>query len=208
MMGVMRVPGPALSLALAALLAAGAAEARPVTLDGITFSDELGGFVIIEGTGSGTIADPFVIVEEITGLDAAVLVIRGVSAAFGNRAGTVHPTGFALRKVVINRTPLIWTFVDFELQQRLGVSSDYHDGLSFGQGAMTGRPFRSDHFDLTSVLDEPLDFVTFGDGVVRPGESATFNVVITDTTPVPTFYLVQRPNRPIARLRGTTEAPR
>jgi hypothetical protein len=118
--------------------------------------------------------------------------------AFGNRVNTVHPTGFALRKVVINRSPAIWTFVDFELQQELGIASDYLDGLSFGQGATSGRPFRSDHFGFTSEFSEPLDFVTFGDGVVRPGETATFNVIITDTTPIPMFYLVQRPNRPIS----------
>ncbi len=204
----MRAPGPVLSFALAAALAAGAVAARPITLDGVTFSDELGGFAVVGASGSGTTADPFIVVEEVTGLGAAVLVIKGISPAFGNRVGTVHPIGFALRKVVINRTPAIWTFVDFELQQELGVASDYLDGLSFGQGAMTGRPFRSDHFEFTSEVDEPLDFVTFGDGIVRPGETATFNVIITDTTPVSTFYLVQRPNRPIAQVPETPGAPR
>ncbi|NIR28380.1 MAG: hypothetical protein GWN84_03435, partial [Gammaproteobacteria bacterium] len=56
------------------------------------------------------------VVEEITGPAAAILAIRGVTPAFGNRVGTLHPTGFALRKVVVNRTPYAWSFIDFELR--------------------------------------------------------------------------------------------
>lgn len=194
-------------IALAAAVVTGAAEARPVTLDGVTFSDELDGLVIVGASGRGTLDDPFVVVEEITGPAAAVLVIRGISPSFGNRVGTLHPTGFALRKIVINRTPFIWTFIDFELQQNLGVSSDYLDGLSFAQGATPNRPFRSDRFDRTSELDEPIDFITFHEGIVRPGETATFDVIITDTTPVPTFYLIQRTNRPISWAGASSNAP-
>src|SRR4051794_4577367 len=52
--------------AVAALLAGSApTSAEPVTLGGITFSDERGGFVIRGGRGSGTVEDPFVVVEEI-----------------------------------------------------------------------------------------------------------------------------------------------
>ena len=177
----------------------GAADARPVTLEGVTFSDERGGFTIVAGSGTGSLADPFVIVEEITGPTAAVLVVRGVSPAFGNRVGTAHGTGFALRKVVTNRTSYLWMVVEFELQQVLGVYSDTLDGLSFAQGAVAGRPFGSDHFVGISEIKEPIDMVTFHDGLLRPGETAVFNVTITDTTPVPTFYLIQRPTRPIAR---------
>ena len=139
-------------------------------------------------------------VEEITGPTAAILVIRGMTPEFGNRAGTLHPNGFILRKIITNRTRFIWNIVDFELQQVIGVSSDTLDGLSFGQGAQANRPFKSNKFDSTSEVKEPLDFVTFHNGALRPGETATFDIVITDTTPVAAFYLVQRPNRPMSYL--------
>ena len=179
---------------------AAVAQARPVTVEGITFSDELGGFTVIGAWGTGTKADPFVVVEEITGPTAAILVIRGMTPEFGNRAGTLHPNGFILRKIVTNRTRFIWNIVDFELQQVIGLSSDTLDGLSFGQGAQANRPFKSNKFQSTSEVKEPLDFVTFHNGALRPGETATFDIVITDTTPVPAFYLIQRPNRPMSYL--------
>jgi len=181
-----------------------AAQARPITVEGLTFSDELGGFTILAAWGTGTKADPIVVVEEITGPTAAILVIRGMTPEFGNRAGTLHPNGFILRKIVTNRTRFIWNVVDFELQQIIGVSSDTLDGLSFGQGAQANRPFKSNKFKSTSEVKEPLDFVTFHNGALRPGETATFDIVITDTTPVAVFYLVQRPNRPMSYL----DAPR
>ncbi len=181
-------------------LVAGQAVAAPMTTGGITFSDAGGGFTIVAVSGSGSKDDPFIVVEEITGPSAAVLIIEGLSSAFGNRVGTLHPTGLALRKIIHNRTPFIWTFLDFELQQVLGTSSDYLDGLSFGQGSSAGRPFTSTRFGKTNELTEPLDAITYLDGVLRPGESGVFDIVITDTTPIDRFYLVQHPSRPIARL--------
>ncbi|MCH9019484.1 MAG: hypothetical protein IIA73_03875 [Proteobacteria bacterium] len=188
------------SVLSAVVLVAINAQAQPVSVDGVVFSDELGGFVVVGASGSGSTEDPFIVYEEIIGPGAAVLVVRGITAAFGNRIGTLHPTGFALKKVVVNRTPFSWTFMDFELQENLGTSSDYFDGLSFGQGAVSGKPFRSNRYNLTSQLNEPVDSVTFYDGELRPGETGVFNVVITETTPTPVFYLVQRPNRPFAHL--------
>lgn len=184
----------------AILMAADVGVAQPMTTSGITFSDAGGGFTIVAVSGSGSKDDPFIVVEEIRGPSAAVLIIEGLSIAFGNRVGTLHPTGLALRKVIHNRTPFVWTFVDFELQQILGTSSDYLDGLSFGQGSSAGRPFTSTRFGEVNELSEPLDSITFHGGALRPGESAVFDFIITDTTPVQRFYLVQRPSRPLARL--------
>ena len=181
-------------------MVAGLVVAQPMTTGGITFSDSGGGFTIVAASGSGSMDDPFIVVEDITGPSAAVLIIEGLSLTFGNRVGTLHPTGLALRKILHNRTPFIWSFVDFELQQDFGVYSDYLDGLSFGQGSSAGRPFTSTRFDEVNELNEPLDSVTFHGGFLRPGESAVFDIVITDTTPIQRFYLVQRPSRPIARL--------
>ena len=185
---------------VAAFTVTGLGVARPVTTNGITFSDAGGGFTIVAASGSGSIGDPFIVVEEITGPSAAVLIIEGLSSSFGNRVGTLHVTGLALRKVILNRTPFVWNFVDFELQQVFGASSDYLDGLSFGQGSTAGRPFTSTRFEDVNELDEPLDSITFHGGALHSSESAVFDFVITDTTPIERFYLVQRPSRPIARL--------
>ncbi|MFP6741443.1 MAG: hypothetical protein VCD33_07440 [Alphaproteobacteria bacterium] len=171
-----------------------------MTTGGLTFSDAYGGFRIAAVSGTGTLADPFIVVEEITGPTSAVLIIEGLSPEFGNRVGTLHHTGFALRKIVHNSTPFIWSFMEFELQQEFGVSSDYLDGLSFGQGSTTGKPFSSDQFNEFLERDEPIDSIFFDGGYLRPGESAVFNIIITDTTPIPRFYLVQQPNRPTVQL--------
>ncbi len=90
-------------LALAAL-AAVAARAEPITLQGVNFSDELGGFVLLGGSGSGTPADPFVVLERIVTNAPTVLVIRGVDLEFGNPVRTNHFVGFAMIKVVENAT--------------------------------------------------------------------------------------------------------
>ncbi len=200
-MAVTRWTQAIIAACVAIFMAAGPGVARPMTTGGITFSDAGGGFTIVAVSGSGSKEDPFIVVENITGPSAAVLIIEGLSSAFGNRVGTLHPTGLALRKVLINRKPFVWNFVDFELQQILGTSSDYLDGLSFGQGSSAGRPFASTRFGETNELDEPFDSITFHGGDLRPGESAIFDFVITDTTPIDRFYLVQRPSRPIATFK-------
>jgi len=189
-----------ITLIAAAGVIAGTAIAEPMTTGGLTFSDAYGGFTIVSVSGSGTLADPFVVVEEITGPTSAVLIIEGLVPAFGNRVGTLHHTGFALRKIAHNSTPFIWSFMEFELQQDFGVSSDYLDGLSFGQGSTTGKPFSSDRFDDFLERDEPADRIIFDGGYLRPGQSAVFDIIITDTTPIPVFFLVQQPNRPTVQL--------
>ncbi|MFQ5984644.1 MAG: hypothetical protein ACE5LL_03905 [Alphaproteobacteria bacterium] len=190
-------------LALAAVgLAATTAAGRPVTVGGVTFSDERGGFSILAAWGSGSLDDPFVLLEEITQAAGVTLVIRGLDSSVGNPLPTFHAVGFALRKVVTNRSGQVWTFFDHELQHVPGRVSDTYDGLSFGQAAETGRPFRSDRYARSAVVDEPGDVVSFYDGVVGPGETVIFEFVITGTTGQPEFYLAQRPNLPIAAVRG------
>lgn len=189
-----------ITLIAAAGAIAGSAIAEPMTTGGLTFSDEYGGFRIESVSGSGTLQDPFVVVEKITGPTSAVLIIEGLSPEFGNQIGTLHHTGFALRKTLHNSTPFIWSFIEFELQQDFGVSNDYLDGLSFGQGSITGKPFRSDQFNDFLERDEPTDSIIFDGGHLRPGQSAVSDIIITDTTPVPLFFLVQQPNRPTVQL--------
>ena len=186
--------------ALVAAVAAVSAGAEPVTLAGITFSDEHGGFVIHSASGRGTYEDPFLIVEEMTDPDGAVLVIRGDVAGLGNRIGTLHQIGFAITKIVINGTGETWSLFDLELEEIYGVASDYYDGLSFGQAAQLRHPFLSDRFDLSESLNEPQDELRFRDGKVEPGDRVTLTFVVTDATPVPEFYLLQQPSRLISAL--------
>jgi len=183
------------------LALAGSAAANPVSVGGLTFSDELGGFSILAASGSGTLQDPFVIVEELYGLQDAVLVVRGLAPAFGNRIGTQHLTGFALTKVVVNRTGDDWNLFQVELRKQLDTPSPYDDGLSFGQGSTVGRPFGSDIFSASDVTDEPYDAIVFRNGTVRTGERASLHFVITDTAPVSPFYLLQEPTRTVADAR-------
>ena len=49
------------------------ALAEPVSLQGLTFSDELGGLRIVEARGRGSLDDPFVLVEDITADGPAIL---------------------------------------------------------------------------------------------------------------------------------------
>ena len=185
--------GLLLAMAVAATLAPATigASAEPMTRDGITFSDELGGFRILDLSGSGTLDDPFVLIEEVSSDSGAVLVIRGLTGAFGNRVATQHATGFALRKVVINSTGQDWLRYEIELREHLVASSPYEDGLSFGQ-ASNRPPENSDRFASVASVDEPYDALSFADGIVPPGTVVSFGMVITDETPQPTFLVVQQ----------------
>jgi hypothetical protein len=187
------------ALALAALMGCGLpALADPVSLQGLTFSDELGGLTIVEVRGRGSLEDPFVLVEDITSDGPAILTIRGMTHRFGNRIRSHHEIGFALIKVVRNRTMQPWTMFNLELREFLDSHSPFGDGLSFGQASDAGRPFRSDRFAESVETREPYDGVQFVDGLIAPGESVTVSIVITDTTPRWQFYLLQTQDSPLA----------
>lgn len=166
--------------------------AGELALGGLTFSDELGGVRLISGSGTGTLDDPVVLVEEITDYGPAVIVIRGMQAQFGNRIRSQHDVGFAMTKVVRNATQQPWTLFTLELREKLEQESPFRDGLSFGQASEVGRPFMSDRFGTNIETREPYDGVQFYDGVVQPGETVVVNFVITDTTPRWKFYLMQK----------------
>ena len=181
----------------------GSARAEPVTLSGITFSDEFGGFVILEGRGSGSPEDPFVIVEQVATDRPTILVVRGLTEEFGNPARTNHFSGFWLIKVVINGTDQTWNGYRMELEEELGEGSPRYDGLSFGQEfPPANRPITADRFSDMTVLDEPHDGIAFAGGAVRPGDRVAFNVVITHNAPREEFFLVQRHEQSIARVPG------
>jgi hypothetical protein len=177
-------------------------RAEPLTLDGLTFSDELGGVEILEGWGTGTLDDPFVLVEEITEREPAILVVRGMTHGFGNRIRSHHDVGFALTKIVRNRTEQAWSQFDLELREFIDHPSPFGDGLSFGQASEAGRPFATDRFGDSIETREPYDAISFFDGSVEPGETVVVNVVVTDTTPRYQFYLLQKRDSPLASMPG------
>lgn len=179
----------ALAFLLTPSMPVGATE---LMLGGLVFSDELGGVRLLEGSGTGTLDDPVVLVEEITDYGPAVIVIRGMTARFGNRIKSQHDVGFAMTKVVRNATSQPWTLFTLELREKLGQESPFGDGLSFGQASEAGRPFLSDRFEANLETREPYDGVQFYDGVVEPGETVVLSFVITDTTPRWKFYLMQK----------------
>jgi hypothetical protein len=172
--------------------------AEPVSLQGLTFSDELGGLRIVEARGHGSLDDPFVLVEDITADGPAILTIRGMTHRFGNRVRSHHEIGFALTKVVRNRTEQPWSLFNLELREFLDYASPFGDGLSFGQASDAGRPFRSEPFRELLETNEPFDGVQFSDGVVAPGGTTTVSIVITDTTPRWEFFLLQTQDSPLA----------
>jgi hypothetical protein len=196
--------------AAAGLLAALAspAAADPVTLDGVTFSDEQGGVVIRGGHGAGTARDPFVLVEDITGDGPAVLTVRGLDARAVGSPGGQAVAGFALVKVVTNRTSSPWSVFELELREAMERPSSYEDGLSFAQaGGSDLRAFRADRFARVRRQDEPVDAVEFDDGLVRPGETVTVSLLLTDYTPRAEFFLLQRREGRVAGLDRSQARP-
>jgi hypothetical protein len=197
----------AVAAALALTVGAVVAAAAPVTLEGVTFDDDLGGLVLRSGSGRGTLDDPFVLHEDITDDGPAVLTIRGLRSAFGNRVATQHTVGFALTKVVRNLTTRQWDSFELELREILTRTSPYEDGLSFAQDASRDVVMGSDRFTHAYKTDEPLDELVFSGATIRPGETVAVRFIVTDYSPTYQFYLVQRRNAPVA-LDGRAAAPR
>jgi hypothetical protein len=184
-----------LLLALGLALAPGGAWAKVWSAGGLTFSDEQGGFRLISVSGRGSIEDPIVIVEELTGVDPVVLVVRGAQdQAPGAGVMTGRPILYlAVIKIVLNRSRRVWGGFDLELQQELGTPSPYGDGLSFDQTGGFGARLHSDRFAINRQIFEPYDRVRFQAGSVDPGAQVRFRFFITDPTPVQEFYLLQEP---------------
>ncbi len=179
-----------------------AATAATWEAAGLTFSDELGGFKLVSVSGSGSLADPIVIVEELATLEAAVLVIRGRQKRKQSERQVTIPTfiNLAIIKIVINASGRVWTGFDLELQETYRRPSTYGDGLSFDQMRSFGEtPPGSDVFAFTQQISEPYDRVSFGRGSVDPGSTVRFNFFITDPTPRGEFFLVQEPKLLLSR---------
>lgn len=179
---------------------AGAAVAEPVDLHGVAFKEASDNVRLLGVSGAGTLDDPFIMTEEITGDGDAVVEIDVHSVLFGSKIATFHRVGFALTKIVINRTDATWHFFNIELEAKIGSSSDYYDGLSFAQEAKVNRPFTSNRFRDVEDIIEPRDILRFRQGEVAPGERVSFRFSITHTGPTPHFFLVQHARQPVSRL--------
>ncbi len=192
------------SLLVCGSLWAGAALGAEITQEGLSFSDEGGGFTLLSVTGRGSLDDPYVIVEHVTGPRQAVLIIRGLKRV-GNRIGTHHISGVAVTKIVFNRSEDVWQNYQMELREVETRHSPYEDGLSFAQNTMISSAFTASSFPNLQRYDEPQDTLGFSGKAVPPGESAEFSFLITDMSPVERFYLFQEPLQPVSRLRNPGE---
>lgn len=171
-----------------------------ITHDGLSFSDEGGGFTLKSVSGHGSLDDPFVIVEEVVGPRQAVLIIRGLKRV-GNRIGSHHIAGIAVTKIVINRSEDVWQNYQMELREIPTRHSPYEDGLSFAQNTVIGGAFTASSFPDLQRYDEPQDTLGFSGKAVPPGDSAQFSFLITDMSPIEKFYLYQEPLQPVSDLR-------
>lgn len=168
-----------------------------ITQNGLTFSDSEGGFTLKGVTGSGTLDDPFIVVEEVTGPRDAVLTISGLKGV-GNRIGSHHIAGIAMTKIVVNRSEDTWQNYQLELREVPTRHSPYEDGLSFAQNTVIAGAFTASSFPSMQRLDEPQDTLGFSGKTVSPGESAEFSFLITDMSPIGKFYLFQQPLQPVS----------
>src|SRR5262245_51167034 len=186
----------------AALFLVGSAWSGPalgveITRSGLTFSDAAGGFTLKGVTGSGTLDDPYVVVEEVTGPRDAILTISGLKEV-GNRIGSHHIAGIAMTKIVVNRSEDVWQNYQLELREVPTRHSPYEDGLSFAQNTVIAGAFTASSFPNLQRYDEPQDTLGFSGKSVKPGESAEFTFLITDMSPVGKFYLFQEPLQPVS----------
>lgn len=180
--------------------AAAAAEDRN-RAGGLVFSDELGGFEILDVSGSGTPDDPIVIVQRLAHTEPVVLIVRVDGPRLDRPFTASSPSFFrsALTAVVINDSRYPWIGFDFELQQERNQPSVYGDGLSFDQmQTFASRDIRSNRFTRTMTAAEPYDRLRFRDGSVDPGGDVMFDVNLLDVSPVPEFYILLHPQVPLS----------
>ncbi len=189
----MKIRAVRLAVALAGASALGL-PAHALVIDGLTFAAASGSVALISLTGSGTLADPYVLTEKVSSPDVIISISGLDTWGHGNLSGSGHSAGFVLRKVITNDTGSNWTFYDNELQQTLGIPSTDGDGLSFAQGSSSVRPFTGDLLPVVTEIDLPRDYVNFSGGTVLPGQVLTLTYTITDNSPNSIFYLRQRPN--------------
>ncbi|WP_011580250.1 MULTISPECIES: hypothetical protein [Chelativorans] len=180
------------------VMGAGPADDGRWFAGGFSFSDELGGFRILEIRGSGTKADPVVLTKELYSASEVILVIRQDGPRPPSMAADRPGTALYLQLETVNGSELAWVEFSYELQMHLGQPSVYGDGLSFDQAQAEDGTISADAFTSFSRDFEPYDRLLFRDGKVDPKETATFSMLITDLTPTYQFYLVADPRIPFS----------
>lgn len=185
------------------LLVAAAAEGQAGDAPAISapppyaFSDELGGFSIVTITGIGTRDDPVHIVQRFGTAGPATLVIRATRPInpYGRPSdystGTIH-----MVLDVTNDSGVPWIGFELELQEHFEEPSVFGDGLSFDQRQFDKETASSNAFANAHYDFEPYDRLLFEDGFVDPSNTAEFRFLITDPTPVQTFYVRLDPRIP------------
>ncbi|MEM6251796.1 MAG: hypothetical protein AAF821_02635 [Cyanobacteria bacterium P01_D01_bin.156] len=160
--------------------------------NGLVFSEASDNFEITDVMGTGTSNDPFVIHQDVWGLDIS-LAIDGLPQA--RQHSVFDRPGFAVSIVARNLTGAFWRFYDHELQEIQGLASHENDGLSFAQAIAPARPYTSTHYSRADEITDIRDFINFYRGAgVNPGETVRFNYFVTDTIPNSRFYIRQRPD--------------
>jgi len=182
----------------ALLLGAGPADDGRWLAGGFSFSDELGGFRILDVRGSGTRADPVVVTQELNSASEVILVIRQDGPQPPSSATDRPGMALYLQLETVNGSELAWVEFSYELQMHLGHPSNYGDGLSFDQAHAEGGTISADAFASFNRDFEPYDRILFRKGKVDPKETATFWMLITDLTPTYQFYLVEDPRIPFS----------
>ena len=160
-----------------------------------SFSDELGGFEITDVSGSGTKEDPYFIRQVFDTATSVTLVIRlqEYKDALGWQNNNVTHSSFHIQIETVNSSNLSWIGLGYELQELQDKASTYGDGLSFDQLARRADNLYSDRFKHHEYEFEPGDRLIFIGGQVDHGQTVITRFVITDFTPVETFYLFQDP---------------
>lgn len=160
--------------------------------NGLIFQEASPNFQITDITGTGSLNNPFVIYQDVWGLDIS-LAIDGLPHA--RQHAVFQRPGFAINIVARNLTGAFWRFYDHELQEMAGQASHENDGLSFAQGIGPARPYTTTHYTRADEITDVRDFVNFHQGQgVHPGEQVLFSYLVTDTIPNQRFFIRQRPD--------------
>jgi hypothetical protein len=184
---------------LVAMLVVSSAHAGTLTSGGLSFSDELGGARLLAASGTGTARDPIVLIEEMTGPEPALLVVRNDRPGHEHVSPAIGFLALSIVNVIANRGPWRWAGFELELRTTPGEPSVYTDGLSFDQPRTFHRPARADRFEQVRQEDEPFDRIEFDGGNVDPRDDLRLAFDILDANGRAVFYLVQRPIVLLAR---------
>lgn len=164
-----------------------------------SYSDELGGFAIVDISGTGTVDDPVVLTQEFFSASPVTLVVRAERPIRPREFEGDFANGFIyMRVVALNNSGVPWLEFEFELQEIFGEPSTFGDGLSFDQRRTDSTNISSDRYAEFSRDYEPFDRLNFRNGYTDPLETATFEFLITDFTPRWEFFLVQDPSAPFS----------